>query len=58
MEHPLCVLSKAEWLGDRRGRSSVWGSQSMGEGRSGMGWGGGWMLALLRDEGGHSVPGG
>lgn len=36
-ELPLCMLSKAEWPGDKRGRSGAQGIQSPGEGRDGGG---------------------
>lgn len=36
-ELPLCMLSKAEWPGDKRGRSGAQCTQSPGEGRDGGG---------------------
>lgn len=36
-EHPLCVLTKAECPGDKRGRSGLRGTQSQGEERVGKG---------------------
>lgn len=40
-ELPLCVLSKAEWPGDKRGRSGAQRTQSPGEGWDGGGERGG-----------------
>lgn len=40
-EHPLCVLTKAECPGDKRGRSGLRGAQSQGEERVGKRGGGG-----------------
>lgn len=39
-EHPLCVLTKAECPGDKRGRSGLRGAQSQGEERVGKRGGG------------------
>lgn len=39
-EHPLCVLTKAECPGDKRGRSGLRGTQSQGEERVGKRGGG------------------
>lgn len=39
-EHPLCVLTKAECPGDKRGRSGLRAAQSQGEERVGKRGGG------------------